>query len=104
MDLMDLMDLMHENDVGVVLSTPTSSPPPWMGRLHRDTLPVTEDLQPPPTDWSSCPRCRPLSRRAGSRAYARGSAPGRTDLGSRRGDGGPEADSHRPYRSQDFLR
>jgi hypothetical protein len=32
-------------------------------------------LQSPPTDWSSCPRCRPLSRRAVSRAYARGSAP-----------------------------
>ncbi|NGO09481.1 beta-galactosidase, partial [Streptomyces sp. HC44] len=28
-----LMDLMHENGIGVVLATPTSSPPPWMGRL-----------------------------------------------------------------------
>ncbi|MFF4835605.1 beta-galactosidase [Streptomyces sp. NPDC001315] len=34
-----LMDLMHENGIGVVLATPTSSPPPWMGRLHPETLP-----------------------------------------------------------------
>ncbi|MEU1166483.1 beta-galactosidase, partial [Streptomyces sp. NPDC005921] len=25
--------------MGVVLATPTSSPPPWLGRLHPDTLP-----------------------------------------------------------------
>ncbi|WP_437072440.1 beta-galactosidase [Streptomyces sp. enrichment culture] len=34
-----LMDLMHAGGIGVVLATPTSSPPPWMGRLHPDTLP-----------------------------------------------------------------
>jgi beta-galactosidase len=38
-----LMDLMHENGIGVVLATPTASPPPWLGRLHPDTLPRTED-------------------------------------------------------------
>ncbi|MFF8280103.1 beta-galactosidase [Streptomyces lateritius] len=38
-----LMDLMHANGIGVVLATPASSPPPRMGRLHPDTLPVTED-------------------------------------------------------------
>ncbi|MDH6606965.1 beta-galactosidase [Streptomyces sp. SAI-208] len=38
-----LMDLLHENGIGVVLATPTASPPPWMGHLHPDTLPVTED-------------------------------------------------------------
>ncbi|MGJ5891639.1 beta-galactosidase [Streptomyces niveiscabiei] len=43
-----LMDLMHENGIGVVLATPTSSPPPWLGRLHPDTLPVTEDGR---TEW-----------------------------------------------------
>jgi beta-galactosidase len=43
-----LMDLMHEHGIGVVLATPTSSPPPWMGRLHPDTLPVTEDGR---TEW-----------------------------------------------------
>ena len=39
---------MHDNGIGVVLATPTSSPPPWMGRLHPDTLPVTEDGR---TEW-----------------------------------------------------
>ncbi|MER5469188.1 beta-galactosidase [Streptomyces sp. NPDC002685] len=38
-----LMDLMHEHGIGVVLATPTSSPPPWMGRLHPGTLPRDED-------------------------------------------------------------
>ncbi|MET9902254.1 beta-galactosidase [Streptomyces sp. NPDC006446] len=37
-----LMDLMHEHGIGVVLATPTSSPPPWMGRLHPETLPRDE--------------------------------------------------------------
>ncbi|MFI5552719.1 beta-galactosidase [Streptomyces sp. NPDC051738] len=43
-----LMDLMHENGIGVVLATPTSSPPPWMGRLHPETLPRDEDGR---TEW-----------------------------------------------------
>jgi beta-galactosidase len=43
-----LMDLMHDHGIGVVLATPTASPPPWMGRLHPDTLPVTEDGR---TEW-----------------------------------------------------
>ncbi|MFF7884222.1 beta-galactosidase [Streptomyces sp. NPDC020794] len=38
-----LMDLMHEHGIGVVLATPTSSPPPWMGRLHPETLPRDAD-------------------------------------------------------------
>ncbi|MEV6194207.1 beta-galactosidase [Streptomyces sp. NPDC051920] len=38
-----LMDLMHEHGIGVVLATPTSSPPPWMGRLYPETLPRDED-------------------------------------------------------------
>ncbi|MFF9278313.1 beta-galactosidase [Streptomyces griseosporeus] len=38
-----LMDLMHEHGIGVVLATPTSAPPPWMGRLHPDTLPRDAD-------------------------------------------------------------
>ncbi|AJP04079.1 beta-galactosidase [Streptomyces cyaneogriseus subsp. noncyanogenus] len=38
-----LMDLMHGNGIGVVLATPTASPPPWLGRLHPDTLPRDED-------------------------------------------------------------
>ncbi|MFJ4841011.1 beta-galactosidase [Streptomyces sp. NPDC088746] len=38
-----LLDLLHAHGVGVVLATPTSSPPPWMGALHPETLPRTED-------------------------------------------------------------
>ncbi|MER6492456.1 beta-galactosidase [Streptomyces griseorubiginosus] len=38
-----LMDLMHDNGIGVVLATPTASPPPWLGHLHPDTLPVDQD-------------------------------------------------------------
>ena len=37
------MDLMHDHGIGVVLATPTASPPPWMGRLHPETLPRDED-------------------------------------------------------------
>ncbi|MEJ8661895.1 beta-galactosidase [Streptomyces sp. MS1.AVA.4] len=43
-----LMDLMHAHGIGVVLATPTASPPPWMGRLHPDTLPRDEDGR---TEW-----------------------------------------------------
>ncbi|WP_327719682.1 beta-galactosidase [Streptomyces sp. NBC_00490] len=43
-----LMDLMHEHGIGVVLATPTSSPPPWLGHLHPDTLPVDQDGR---TEW-----------------------------------------------------
>ncbi|WP_033284925.1 beta-galactosidase [Streptomyces sp. NRRL F-525] len=38
-----LMDLMHDSGIGVVLATPTSSPPPWLGRLHPETLPRDAD-------------------------------------------------------------
>ncbi|MHA5051727.1 beta-galactosidase [Streptomyces sp. SD15] len=40
-----LMDLLHENGIGVVLATPTSAPPPWMGKLHPETLPRDENGQ-----------------------------------------------------------
>ena len=43
-----LMDLMHDNGIGVVLATPTSSPPPWLGHLHPETLPRDEDGR---TEW-----------------------------------------------------
>jgi beta-galactosidase len=42
------MDLMHDNGIGVVLATPTASPPPWMGHLHPDTLPRDADGR---TEW-----------------------------------------------------
>ncbi|MFI9779307.1 beta-galactosidase [Streptomyces sp. NPDC051956] len=40
-----LMDLMHTHGIGVVLATPTASPPPWLGRLHPETLPRDENGQ-----------------------------------------------------------
>jgi beta-galactosidase len=43
-----VMDLMHQAGIGVVLATPTASPPPWMGHLHPDTLPRDEDGR---TEW-----------------------------------------------------
>ncbi|MFG3209798.1 beta-galactosidase [Streptomyces tendae] len=43
-----LMDLLHEAGVGVVLATPTASPPPWLGHLHPDTLPRDADGR---TEW-----------------------------------------------------
>ncbi|MEV7221739.1 beta-galactosidase [Streptomyces sp. NPDC093681] len=43
-----LMDLMHTHGIGVVLATPTASPPPWLGHLHPDTLPRDEDGR---TEW-----------------------------------------------------
>jgi beta-galactosidase len=38
-----LMDLMHASGIGVVLATPTASPPPWLGRLYPETLPRDAD-------------------------------------------------------------
>ncbi|WP_336317700.1 beta-galactosidase [Streptomyces lavendofoliae] len=38
-----IMDLMHRHGIGVVLATPTASPPAWMGSLHPETLPRAED-------------------------------------------------------------
>lgn len=43
-----VMELMHGNGIGVVLATPTSSPPPWLGRLHPETLPRDADGR---TEW-----------------------------------------------------
>ncbi|MEV8308840.1 beta-galactosidase [Streptomyces flavidovirens] len=40
-----IMDLMHANGIGVVLATPTASPPPWMGSRHPETLPRDEQGQ-----------------------------------------------------------
>ena len=34
-----LLDLLHASGIGVVLATPTASPPPWMGARHPETLP-----------------------------------------------------------------
>ena len=38
-----VLDLMHANGIGVVLATPTASPPPWFSFAHPEALPVTAD-------------------------------------------------------------
>ncbi|WP_432991567.1 beta-galactosidase [Dactylosporangium sp. CA-233914] len=38
-----VLDLLHDNGIGVALSTPTASPPPWLGHRHPDTLPQGPD-------------------------------------------------------------
>lgn len=38
-----LMDLLHENGIGVDLATPTASPPAWMVTQHEDILPVSAE-------------------------------------------------------------
>ncbi|MEL5991032.1 beta-galactosidase [Microbacterium phosphatis] len=39
----EILDLLHAHGIAVDLATPTASPPPWMGTLHPETLPVTRD-------------------------------------------------------------
>lgn len=39
----EVLDVLGEHGVGVDLATPTASPPPWLGVLHPDTLPVDQD-------------------------------------------------------------
>ena len=41
--LKQIMDRLWEHGVQVNLATPTASPPPWLARLHPDSLPVTAD-------------------------------------------------------------
>src|SRR5690349_7755115 len=38
-----VIDLLYAHGVGVNLATPTASPPPWLARLHPESLPVTEE-------------------------------------------------------------
>ncbi|MFB2585182.1 beta-galactosidase [Herbiconiux liukaitaii] len=38
-----VLDLLHENGIGVNLGTGTSSPPPWLAALHPETLPMMAD-------------------------------------------------------------
>lgn len=38
-----VLNLLHENKIGVSLATPTTSPPPWMSLRHPDILMVTAD-------------------------------------------------------------
>lgn len=38
-----VMDLLHEHGVHVDLATATASPPPWLAKVHPESLPVTAD-------------------------------------------------------------
>jgi beta-galactosidase len=38
-----IVSLLHENGVMVNLATATASPPPWLAKLHPESLPVTEN-------------------------------------------------------------
>jgi beta-galactosidase len=38
-----VIELLHEGGIGVILATPTASPPPWFSLAHPDALPVTDD-------------------------------------------------------------
>jgi beta-galactosidase len=39
----EVLGLLHENGIAVDLATPSASPPPWLGILHPETLPVNRD-------------------------------------------------------------
>ncbi|KAF2413954.1 beta-galactosidase [Microbacterium sp. B35-04] len=39
----EVLDLLHAHGIAVDLATPTASPPPWLGILHPETLPVNPD-------------------------------------------------------------
>ncbi|GAA4265732.1 beta-galactosidase [Frondihabitans peucedani] len=42
-DLDTIIDLLHQNGIGVNLGTGTSSPPPWLTTLHPEVLPEAAD-------------------------------------------------------------
>ena len=42
----DVLDILHAKGIAVDLATPTASPPPWLGLLHPETLPVDRDGVP----------------------------------------------------------
>ncbi|MBO3101934.1 beta-galactosidase [Cellulomonas fengjieae] len=39
----DVIEMLHAGGIGVVLATPTASPPPWFTAAHPDALPVLAD-------------------------------------------------------------
>ena len=39
----DVLGILHDRGIAVDLATPTASPPPWLGVLHPETLPVDRD-------------------------------------------------------------
>lgn len=38
-----VLDILHEHGIAADLATATASPPPWLARLHPESLPVTMD-------------------------------------------------------------
>ena len=42
-DLDTIIELLHQNGIGVNLGTGTSSPPPWLTTLHPEVLPEAAD-------------------------------------------------------------
>lgn len=38
-----VLDLLHQHGIQACLATATASPPPWLAKHHRDSLPVTAD-------------------------------------------------------------
>jgi beta-galactosidase len=39
----EIIDLLWEAGIGVILATPTASPPPWFSKAHPEALPMTRD-------------------------------------------------------------
>ncbi|MGH3146641.1 MAG: beta-galactosidase, partial [Rubrobacter sp.] len=61
-----VMDLLHEGGVMVDLATATASPPPWLARLHPESLPVTREgvTLHPGARQQYCPSSRAYKERA----------------------------------------
>ncbi|HWU45356.1 MAG TPA: beta-galactosidase [Humibacter sp.] len=38
-----VFDLLSSNGIGIILATPTASPPPWFSRAHPEALPIRKD-------------------------------------------------------------
>jgi beta-galactosidase len=62
----EVMGRLHEADVAVCLATGTASPPPWLARLHPQTLPVTREGTTlwPGSRQHFCPSSEPYRRAA----------------------------------------
>lgn len=64
----EVLDLLHAHGVAVDLATPTASPPPWLGKLYPETLPV--DADGVRLGWGSRNQFSPASRIYRERALA----------------------------------
>jgi len=61
-----IISLLHENGVMVNLATATASPPPWLAKLHAESLPVTQNgvLLHPGARQQYCPSSAAYKERA----------------------------------------